>query len=42
MKNNKDLMNEFRIEELESRYEMKKWIDLIPCDDPNHCHHQQQ
>lgn len=38
MKIKQDLMNEFSIEELETRYEMKKWIQLEPCDNPEHCH----
>ncbi len=40
MKTKQELMNEFLIEELETRYEMKKWIVFEPCDDPNHCHGQ--
>ena len=38
MKTNNSLMNEFKIEELETRFEMKKWIQFEPCDNPNHCH----
>ena len=38
MKNNQKLMNEFQIEELESRYEMKQWVDIVACDNLNHCH----
>lgn len=42
MKNNQDLMNEFQIEELENRFEMKKWIEFVECDNPDHCHQQNQ
>jgi len=38
MKNNQNLVNEFSIEELESRLEMKPWIELRPCQNPDHCH----
>ena len=41
MKNNENLMNEFQIEELETRLEMKVWLKFVPCDDPTHCHSQQ-
>ena len=41
MKINQNLINEFQIEELETRFEMKDWVTLVPCDDPTHCHSQQ-
>jgi hypothetical protein len=38
MKNNQYLSEEFSIEELENRLEMKPWIVVEPCTDPEHCH----
>ena len=38
MKAEQNLMNEFSVEELESRLEMKGWLSIEPCDDPTHCH----
>ena len=38
MKTNKELINEFQIEELETRYEMKGWVRFVACDNPEHCH----
>jgi hypothetical protein len=38
MQNNRELMKEFQIEELETRYEMKKWVEFVKCDNPDHCH----
>ncbi|GIQ59372.1 hypothetical protein ACHRVW_04180 [Flavobacterium collinsii] len=29
---------EFSVEELESRLEMKPWIEFQACDEPSHCH----
>lgn len=40
MKANQKLMNEFSLEELEARYEMKPWVVIAPCDNPEHCHEQ--
>lgn len=40
MKKNETLMNEFQVEELESRFEMKVWIKYVICDDPTHCHNE--
>jgi hypothetical protein len=33
---------EFSVQELESRLEMKPWIQLVACDEPSHCHAEQQ
>ncbi len=41
MKTNPKLLNEFSVEELEARFEMKKWVVLEPCDNPEHCHNHQ-
>ena len=38
MKKSIELMNEFQIEELETRYEMKKWVEFVKCENPEHCH----
>ena len=40
MKTNQKLMNEFSIEELETRFEMKPWIIYEISDNPEHCHGQ--
>ena len=40
MKINQNLINEFQIDELETRFEMKAWISIEPCDNPDHCHNQ--
>ena len=37
-----EVLTEFCIEELEARLEMKAWIEVEPCDDPTHCHNEQQ
>jgi hypothetical protein len=39
---NKNLVNEFSIDELEARLEMKAWVEIVECTDPSHCHAQQQ
>ncbi|WP_262710893.1 hypothetical protein [Flavobacterium foetidum] len=38
MKAKQSLVNEFSIEELESRLEMKGWLSIEACDDASHCH----
>ncbi|WP_262710891.1 hypothetical protein [Flavobacterium foetidum] len=35
---NPELIKDFSIEELESRLEMKAWVEIAPCNDPSHCH----
>lgn len=38
MKTNQNLMNEFLIEELETRFEMKPWVIVTMCEiDPDQC-----
>ncbi|MRX69332.1 hypothetical protein SAMN06265349_10625 [Flavobacterium resistens] len=40
--NNQKLIEDFSIEELESRLEMKAWVEVVPCDDPSHCHNPEE
>jgi len=39
---NEFLTEEFSVQELEARLEMKPWIEFRACDEPTHCHTKQQ